>query len=161
MSWSRRQPSTQENRRRRRSRATWTSLARPRVTIRRGKQIVSSTRWNSHDATRSTDLGWVNFKASWITSTFSTPRESTRPETVTDSKVSQMRCSRRPKWPIKKKSPKNQRVTSPKLIRRSTTSMMAPSHMSQGGSRNSQPRRSWQSHPPPSSTLNGLRSPLP
>jgi hypothetical protein len=47
----------------------------------------------------------------------------------------------------------------PKLIKRSTTSMVAPSHMSQGGNRKSQPGRSWQSHPPPPSTVNGLRSP--
>jgi hypothetical protein len=90
-----------------------------------------------------------------------TPRESTRPETVIDAKVSQMRCSRWPKGPIKRKSPKSPRVTSPKLIRRSTTSMVAPTHMSQGGSKNSQPRRSWRSHPPPPSTLNGSRSPSP
>jgi hypothetical protein len=55
---------------------------------------------------------------------------------------------------------KNPRVTSPMLIRSSTTSMVAPRHMSQGGSINSQLQRSWRSHPPTLSTLNGPRSPL-
>jgi hypothetical protein len=41
-----------------------------------------------------------------------------------------MRCSRRPKGLIKRKSPKNPWVTSPKLIGRSTISMVAPTHMS-------------------------------
>jgi hypothetical protein len=77
--------------------------------------------------------GWVNL----IASVFSTPRESTRPRTATDSKVSQMKYSRRPKGAIRRKSPKNPRVTSLKLTRRSTTSMVGPILMSQGGSRNS------------------------
>jgi hypothetical protein len=59
------------------------------------------------------------------------------------------------------KIPRIPRATSPKLIKRSITSTVAPSHVSQGGSRNSQPGRSWRSRPPPSSTLSGLRSPLP
>jgi hypothetical protein len=67
------------------------------------------------------------------------PRESTRPWTGTDSKVLHMRCSRQPRLPIRRKSPRIPRVTSPKLIRSSTTSMVALSHMSRGGSRNSQP----------------------
>jgi hypothetical protein len=117
--------------------------------------------WNGHDATMSTGLDQVNLKASWIASAFSTPRESSRPGTVTDCKVLQMRCSRRRKGSIKIKSPKNSRATSLKLIRRSTTSMVDSTHTSQGGSRNSQPGRSWQSHPPPPSTLSGLRSPSP
>jgi hypothetical protein len=52
---------------------TWTILAHPRVTIRKGKRIVPSMRWNNHDATRSTGPSRVNLKASWITSAFSTP----------------------------------------------------------------------------------------
>jgi hypothetical protein len=48
---------------------------------------------------------------------------------MTDSKVLQMRCSRRPKGSIKRKSLKNLRETSLKLIRRSTTSIVAPTHM--------------------------------
>jgi hypothetical protein len=47
-----------------------------------------------------------------------TPRGSIRPGIATDSMVSQMRCSRWPKRTIKRRSPKNQRVTFPKLIRR-------------------------------------------
>jgi hypothetical protein len=43
-----------------------------------------------------------------------------------------MKYSRRPKGPIKRKSLKNPRVTSPKLTRRSTTSMVVPILMSQG-----------------------------
>jgi hypothetical protein len=152
---------TQENRRRRRSRATRTSLAHPRAMTRRGRQIVLSIRWNGHDATSSTGPSLVNLKASWITSVFSTPRESKRPETMIDFKVLQMRCSRWPKGSIKRKSLKNPRATSLKLTRRSTTSMVAPIRMSQGGSRNSLPGMSWRSRPPPSSTLNGPRSPLP
>jgi hypothetical protein len=66
---------------------------------------------------------------------------------VTESKISQMGCSRRPKRLIERRSPKNQRVTSLKLIRRSTTSTVDPTPMSQGGNRNSQPGRSWRSHP--------------
>jgi hypothetical protein len=69
----RRRPSTPGNRRRKRTRATWTSLARPRATTRRGKRIVPSMQWNGCDATRSTDPGRVNLKASWIASAFSTP----------------------------------------------------------------------------------------
>jgi hypothetical protein len=151
---------TQE-RKSRRSRATRTSLGRPRATTRRGKRILPSLWWNDHDVIRSTDPSRVNLKASYITSTFSTHRESTRPGTMTDFKVSQMRCSRQPKGPIRRKGLKNTRVTSLKLTRRSTTSMVASVHMSQGGSRNSQPGKSWQSHPQPSSTLNGLRCPIP
>jgi hypothetical protein len=90
-----------------------------------------------------------------------TPRESTRPRVVTDSKVSQMRFSRRPKGPIKRKSLRIPRATSPRLIKRSTTSMVAPSHMSRGGSENSLPGSSWLSRPPPPSTLSGQRSSLP
>jgi hypothetical protein len=61
------------------------------------------------------------------------PRESTRPGTTTNSKGSQMKYSRRPMGPIKRKSLKSLRSTSPKLIRRSTTSMVASILMSQGG----------------------------
>jgi hypothetical protein len=50
---------------------------------------------------------------------------------------------------IKRQSLRIPWVTSPKLISRSTISKVAASHTSQGGSRNSQPGRSWQSHPPP------------
>jgi hypothetical protein len=42
---------------------------------------------------------------------------------------------------IKRKSLRIPRVTSSKLIRTSITSMVAPSHMSQGGRRNSQPQK--------------------
>jgi hypothetical protein len=123
---------------------------------RRGKWIVLSTRCNGRDATKSTGPGRVNLKASWIASAFSNPRKSTSPETATNSKVSHMKYSRWPKGLIRRKSPKNPRVTSPKLTRRSATSMVAPILMSQGTSRNSQPGRSWQSRPPPLSTLSGL-----
>jgi hypothetical protein len=122
---------------RRRSQATWTSLGHPRAMTRRGKRIILSMQWNGHNGTRSTIPGWVNLKISWITSTFSTHRESIRPRTATDSKASQMRWSRQPKGPIRRKSLKNPRATSPKLTRKSTTSMVAPVRMSQGGSRNS------------------------
>jgi hypothetical protein len=81
--------------------------------------------------------GRVNLKASCITSAFSIPKESTRPRTVTDSKVSQMRFSRRLKRPIGRKIMMNRRVSSPKLKGRSTTFTVASTHMSQGGSRNS------------------------
>jgi hypothetical protein len=91
----------------------------------------------------------------------SNPKESTRSRTATDSKVLQMRFSRRPEVPIKRKSLRNPTMTSPKPIRGSTTSMVAPIYMSQGGSRNSQTGRSWWSLLPPQSTLDGLRSPLP
>jgi hypothetical protein len=56
----------------------------------------------------STDTGQMNLKSSWIASAFSTPRESTRPGTVTDSKVLQMRCSIRPKGPARRKSLKKE-----------------------------------------------------
>jgi hypothetical protein len=36
----------------------------PKATTRRGKLILLSTRWNNHDATRSTGLGRENLKAS-------------------------------------------------------------------------------------------------
>jgi hypothetical protein len=49
----------------------------------------------------------VNLKASRITSAFSTSGEIIRPETTTDSKVLQIRCSRQPKGSIKRKSPKS------------------------------------------------------
>jgi hypothetical protein len=101
-----------------------------RAMTRRRRRIILSTMWRGHDATRSTSQGRVNLKASWIASVSSTPRESIRLKTATDSRVSQMRCSRRPKRLIKKKSPKNQRTTSPKLIRRSTTSTVSPTPMS-------------------------------
>jgi hypothetical protein len=117
--------------------AMQTSLAHPRAMTRRGKWIVLSMWWNDHNAIRSTDLGRVNLKASWIASAFSTPREIPRPRTATNSKVSQMKYSRRPKGTIRRKIPKNPRATSPKLTRGSTTSMVAPILMSQGGSRNS------------------------
>jgi hypothetical protein len=45
---------------------------------------------------RSIGLGWANSKASWITFAFSNPRETTRPKTAINSKVLQMRISRRP-----------------------------------------------------------------
>jgi hypothetical protein len=138
-----------------------TSLTHLRATTKRGKWIVPSTQWNDCDATGSTGPGQVNLNASQIASAFSTPRESTRPGTMTDSKVSLMKCSRRPKGPIWRKSLKNPRATSPKLTKRSTTSMVAPILMSQGRSKNSHSERSWQSLPAPLSTLNGLRSPLP
>jgi hypothetical protein len=138
-----------------------TNLAHPRATTRRGKRIIPSTWWNSHNATRSTGPGRVHLKAPWIASAFSNPRESTKLGTAIDSKVSQMKYSRRPKGLIRRKIPKNPRATSPKLTMRSTTSMGAPILMSQGRRRNLQPGRSWRSHPPPLSTLSGLRSPSP
>jgi hypothetical protein len=152
---------TQENIRRRRSQATRTNLAHPRAITRRGKQSIPSTWWNNRNTTRSTGPGQVNLNASWIAFAFSTPRESTRPETAADSNVSQILCSRRPKGLIRRKRLKNPRVTSLKLIRRSSTSMVAPIHMSKGESRNSQPGWSWRYHLMPLGTLNGLRSPLP
>jgi hypothetical protein len=99
-----------------RSQATRTSPAPPRAMTRRGKRIIPSTQWNGCDATRSTGKDQVNLKASCITFVFSTPRESTKPRTVTNSKVSQMRCSRLPSGPIKRKNLKSPRATSSKLI---------------------------------------------
>jgi hypothetical protein len=64
---------------------------------KREKWIIMSIWWNGRDTTRSTGPGRVNLKASWITSSSSTPRESTRPKTVTDSKGSQMKFSRQEK----------------------------------------------------------------
>jgi hypothetical protein len=49
--------------------------------------------WNGHNSIRSTGLGRVNLMASWITFVVFTPRESTRPRTVTDSMISRMRFS--------------------------------------------------------------------
>jgi hypothetical protein len=60
-------------------------------------------RWNAGDATRSTGPSQVNLKASWIASTFWTPREITGPRTATDYKVSQMWCSRQQKGHQEKK----------------------------------------------------------
>jgi hypothetical protein len=65
------------------------------------------------------------------------PRQSARPDTVIDSKVLQMRFSRRPSEPIKRRSPRIPRVTSPRLIKRSTTSLVALTHLSPRGSKNS------------------------
>jgi hypothetical protein len=76
---------------------------------------------------------------------------------MADSKVSQMKYSRRLKGLIKRKSSKNLKATSPKLRRRSTTSIIL---MSQGGSRNSQPERSWRSHPPPPEYLKWSEVPI-
>jgi hypothetical protein len=80
---------------------------------------------------------------------------------VCNAKVSQMTYSRQPKGPIRRKSLKNPSATSPKLTRRSTTSMVAPILRSQGRRRNSQPGRSWRSQLPPPSNLSGPRSPSP
>jgi hypothetical protein len=88
------QSSTLGSRRSRRSRATRTSLDRPRATTRRGKRIALSTWWIGDDATCSARQSQMNLKASRIAFASSTPRERTRPETVTNSKVSQMRFSR-------------------------------------------------------------------
>jgi hypothetical protein len=71
------------------------------------------------------------------------PRESTRPRTATDPMVLQMKYSRWLKGLIRLKSSNKPRATSLKLTWRSTTSMVAPILMSHGGSRNSQPGRSW------------------
>jgi hypothetical protein len=57
------------------------------------------------------------------------PRESTRPETMADSRS------------IKRRSPKSARVTSPKLIKMSTTFSVASTRMSPRESKNSQPGR--------------------
>jgi hypothetical protein len=43
----------------------------------------------------------------------------------------------------------------------STMFLVASTRMSPRGSKNSQPKRSWQLDPPPPSTLDGLRSPSP
>jgi hypothetical protein len=59
--------------------------------------------WSGHGATRSTDLGRMNSKAYWMVYVYSTPRESIRPGTATDSRVLQMRYLRRPKRLIKRK----------------------------------------------------------
>jgi hypothetical protein len=81
---------------------------------RRGKQIVPATWWNGRNATRSTGPGLVNLKVSWIAFPFSTPRESIRHETMTDSKVLQMRYSRRPRRPIKRKKFEEPKVNFPR-----------------------------------------------
>jgi hypothetical protein len=89
------------------------------------------------------------------------PRESTRPETMTDSKVLQMRFSRQASWPIMRGSLRIPRATSPRCARSSTIFLVTLTHMSPRESKNSQPGRSWQSVPPPPSTLDGQWSPLP
>jgi hypothetical protein len=66
----------------------------------------------------------------------------TRPGTMTDSKVSDMRFSRYPKGTIKRKSSRIPKATSSRLIKRSTTPMVGLSHLSQGGSKNKQLVRS-------------------
>jgi hypothetical protein len=62
------------------------------------------------------------------------------------------------KMPHKRRSPRIPRATSPKLTKRTTTSLVAPTCMSPKGSKNSQPERSWRSNLPPTSTLDGSRS---
>jgi hypothetical protein len=42
---------------------------------------------SGHITTKNTGLGRESLKVSWIGFAFSTPKESTRPWTVTDSKV--------------------------------------------------------------------------
>jgi hypothetical protein len=69
----------------------------------------------------------------------------TRPGTMTDSKVSDMRFSRYPKGTIKRKSSRIPKATSSRLIKRSTTPMVGLSHLSQGGSKNKQLVRSQMS----------------
>jgi hypothetical protein len=110
MPWPRRRPSTQESRRR--SRVTQISLAHREAMTRRESWIVLSMQLNELIVIRSTGPGLVNLKASWIAFAFSTPRESTRPESMTDSKVWPMRFSRRPSQSIKRRSPRIPRVTS-------------------------------------------------
>jgi hypothetical protein len=73
------------------SQATQTSPAHPRAMIRRENQTILLMRLNDLTVIRSTGPGRVNLKASWIASVFFTPKESTRLETMTDSKVLQMR----------------------------------------------------------------------
>jgi hypothetical protein len=107
-----------------------TSSAHPRATTRRESQTVLSMRWSGLVVIRSTDPGQMNSKASWIIFAFSTPRECARPKTTTDSKVSQMRFSRRPSRPIKKRSLRILRATSPRCTRRSTISLVALTHLS-------------------------------
>jgi hypothetical protein len=157
--WPRRRPSTTESRRR--SRATRISLAHPRATTRRENRTVLSMWYNDLVVISSIGQGRVNSKASCITFTFFTLRDSTRPETVTDSKVLQMRFSRRPRRLIKRRSLRIPRATSLRLIRRSTTFLVALTRMSPRGSKNSQPGRSWWSILLPLSILDGPRSPLP
>jgi hypothetical protein len=77
--------STQESRRR--SQVTQINLAHPRATIRKESQTVRLMRLNGLVIIRSTGPGRVNSKAVWITFVFFTPKESTRPETATDSKI--------------------------------------------------------------------------
>jgi hypothetical protein len=62
---------------------------------------------------------------------------------------------------IKRRSSRIPRVTSPRPTRRSTIFLVAPTRMSPRERKNSQPGRSWWSVPPPPSTLDDLRSPLP
>jgi hypothetical protein len=65
------------------------------------------------------------------------PRESTRPEITTYSKVLQMRFSRRPNRPIMRRSPKIPRVISPRHTRKSAMCFVAPTRMSPRGSKKS------------------------
>jgi hypothetical protein len=157
--WPRRRPLTKESKRS--SRVTRISLAHPRATTRRESRAVLLTRLNGLAIIRSTGPGRVNSKASWITFVFFTPRESTRPEIVTDSKVLQMRFSRRLNRPIVRRSPRIPSMTSPRRTRRSTIFLVDLTRMNPRGSKNLQPGRSWQSDPPPPSTLDGSRSPSP
>jgi hypothetical protein len=53
-------------------------------------------------------------KVSWIASAISTPKESIRPGTVTDSKVSQMKYSRQPRGCDQEKKPKEPKGKFPK-----------------------------------------------
>jgi hypothetical protein len=136
MPWPRRRPSTLGNRRRKRTQATRTSLAHPRATTRRGKWIILSMQWNDHGATRSISTGWVNFKASWIASTFSTPRESIRAITMTKG-TDQVKKPEESKgdFPDSYESRRKQKLTAREVMAVSS--------------------------PPPPSTLSGPRSPSP
>jgi hypothetical protein len=59
------------------------------------------------------------------------------------------------------KKPEDPKGDFMRLIKRSTTFSVALTHMSPRGSKNSQPKRSWWSNPPPPCTLDGLRPPIP
>jgi hypothetical protein len=72
-----------------------------------------------------------------------------------------MRFSRWPSQPIKRRSLRIPWVTSLRPTRRSPIFLVAQTHMSPRGSKNSQPGRSWRSVPPPPSNLDGPRSQSP
>jgi hypothetical protein len=87
-------------------------------------------------------------------------KESTRPRTVTDFKVLQMR-SQDGQADRSREEVEDPKGNFPEAHKEVNYILVAPTSMSPRGSKSSQPERSWQSVLPPPSTLDSLRSPLP